>query len=134
MQLKRNKNVIIIAITIVFLTIGIAFSGCTTTQSDESASQTSFTKTVSLLEKHYKSDGSCYYTSTIDIKNTGKDDAKNVMVRCNLKESDSGSIADTKSEFFEVIDAGDHKVFTVNLDGDCDTLYGIGVDITEDYR
>ncbi|MBN2735122.1 MAG: hypothetical protein JXQ82_09745 [Methanomicrobiaceae archaeon] len=111
----------------------ILISGCTTTQSGQTGSR-SFEQTISLPEQHYRPDGSCYYTSLIDVKNSGQGPAMNVMIRCALKDPVTGDTVDSESRFFEVIDEGDHKAFTVSLDGECNMNYAIGVDVTEDYK
>ena len=121
---------IVIALIIIS---SVCFAGCTTSQSVDSTTH-DFAQTVSIPEQHYSPDGSCYYTSLIDIKNTGKGPALNVMVRCSLKDASTGEIADTESKFFEVIDEDDHKAFSVSLNGECDRNYAISVDISEDYK
>ena len=131
MNLNMKKTVIV---SITILLIAVAFAGCTAAQPQSDASAGSFTKTASLPIKHFNPDGTCYYTTTVDVRNTDSAAAKNVMVRCSLKDSGTGNIADTKSQFFEVIDAGDHKAFTVNLDGECNIAYEISVDVTKDYK
>ncbi len=80
---------------------------------------------------HTNPDNSCYYTSQIDVKNIGDKDAKNVMIRCHLKDQ-SGKTVGTKSQYYEVIDAGDHKVFSVSIDGDCNGKYTIIAIATEE--
>ncbi len=136
--MKQVKRAIIYAAIVVFL--AAAFSGCTdSVKIDSSNSGTvspsvEFEYTASDPVRHYTPEGGCYYVSDIDVKNKGSVAAENVMVRCSLKTTGSGSISDTKSEFFEVIDAGDHKGFTLKFDGGCDGSYIVEVKITEDYR
>lgn len=96
--------------------------GCTTSQP---ASPEQSGDIVNVLEVtasdpvwHTNPDGSCYYVSQIDVLNVGENAAKNVMIRCHLKD-DTGNIVNTNSQYYEVIDAGDHKGFTVTIDGDC---------------
>ncbi len=98
--------------------------GCTSTTSQPASPEQS-DDVVNVLEVtssepvwQTRPDGSCYYTSQIDVKNVGKNDAKDVMIRCNLMD-EAGNIVNTNSQYYEVIDAGDHKGFTVTIDGDC---------------
>ncbi len=97
--------------------------GCTTASQPASPEQSG--DIVNVLEVtasdpvwHTNPDGSCYYVSQIDVLNVGENAAKNVMIRCHLKD-DTGNIVNTNSQYYEVIDAGDHKGFTVTIDGDC---------------
>lgn len=83
---------------------------------------------------HYRSDGSCYWVSDVDVRNDGDEDADNVMVRCNLVDTATNTVSDTKSRYFEVINAGDHAAFTVELDGNCGSNYNLEVIISRDER
>ncbi|WOF16447.1 hypothetical protein F1737_06895 [Methanoplanus sp. FWC-SCC4] len=109
-------------------------AGCTTaTESEKELSKiTNFEHTVSPPEKHYRADDTCYYESLVDIRNNAQKDEKNVIVRCNLINVKTGEISDTVTQYFEVINAGDHKAFTVKLNGDCDSDYSIEIEISED--
>lgn len=127
---KKGTN-ILIAAAVMILT-ALFFAGCTASQED--ALSGNFEHTASQPEKHFNPDGTCYYTSQVDVRNTGSDAAENVMVRCSLKDTDTGSISDTESRYFEIIDPGDHKILTVNLDGECNKSYEVSVDITENYK
>lgn len=131
MKIIFKATYILTALTVVF---AVLFAGCTTSAPIEKSTTHNFGQTVSLPEQHYSPDGSCYYTSLIDITNTGFGPAQNVMLRCSLKDAATGKVSDTESQFFEVIDEGDHKAFSVSLEGDCDRNYAIGVDISEDYK
>jgi hypothetical protein len=130
--MKTIPKALQIMIALVIISV-ILISGCTTTQSGQAGSH-NFEQTISLPEQHYRPDGSCYYTSLIDVTNSGQGPAMNVMVRCALKDQVTGDTADSESRFFEVIDEDDHKAFSVSLDGECGKNYAIGVDVTEDYK
>lgn len=131
------------AIFIAFIMFALIISaGCTdfnsdptqtkqTTTSTENFGDLTFTK--SPLVQHYRSDGSCYYRAdTVDIINNGKKDALNVVVRCNLVDSSSGKIPDTMSRYFEIIRAGDHQAFDVELDGECGKSYNLEIKISKE--
>ena len=77
--------------------------------------------------QHYRSGGSCYRVADVNIMNKGATDAQNVVVRCNLIDPSTNSVSDTMSKYYEVIDSGDHKAFTVELDGTCGTTYELEV-------
>ncbi|UUX91943.1 hypothetical protein [Methanoplanus endosymbiosus] len=131
---KRSGFIIIITIAfVVFLT---AASGCTTgteNKNDDGMYSQTFSSTITLPEQHYRQDGTCYWVSDIMITNNGLKDEKNVVVRCSLKEADTGTVSDTETKYYELFPAGENKGFTVELDGDCGKNYGVGVNIkTED--
>ena len=97
--------------------------GCTTASQPASPEQSG--DIVNVLEVtasdpvwHTNPDGSCYYVSQIDVKNIGKYDAEDVMVRCYLKD-ESGNTVGSDSKYFEENEKGDHKGFTAKIDGDC---------------
>lgn len=115
------KNSLVLLILTVFAAALIC--GCTTSQpAGSSAASGDFVNVLDITssnpEWHTSPDGSCYYVSQINVKNIGGSPAKNVMVRCYLKD-ESGSTIGSDSRYFEVIDAGDHKAFSVKIDGDC---------------
>jgi len=129
---KSGTILILTIIAVVFLT---AVSGCTTEtdSGDNGIYSQSFSSTITLPQQHYRPDGTCYWVSDIMITNNGLNDEKNVVVRCSLKEADTGTVSDTETKYFELFPAGENKGFTVELDGDCGKNYGVGVDIkTED--
>ncbi|MBQ4414630.1 MAG: hypothetical protein II861_00820 [Methanomicrobium sp.] len=116
-SLKYSVPILLIAV------FAALVCGCTTSQSAGSSAGTSSGDYILDITSsdpvwHTNPDGSCYYVSQIDVKNIGVNPAKNVMVRCNLND-ESGNTIGTDSRYFEVIDAGDHKGFTVTIDGDC---------------
>lgn len=85
--------------------------------------------------QHYRSDGTCYYrVETVDVINNGATDAENVMVRCNLVDPSTGAVSDTTSKYFELIEAGDHQGFSVELDGECGMEYELEVQISRDEK
>ncbi|EHQ34715.1 hypothetical protein [Methanoplanus limicola] len=132
-----KKSVIAIVFTIALLFLLTAASGCTTggtgSEEDNGIYSRTFSSTVTLPQQHYRPDGTCYWVSDIMVTNNGLKDEKNVVVRCSLKEADSGTVSDTETRYFELFPAGENKGFTVELDGDCGKNYGIGVNIkTED--
>lgn len=130
------KTGIIIIFTIALLFMLTAASGCTTGTDSESESgiySQSFSSTITLPQQHYRPDGTCYWVSDIMVTNNGLKDEKSVVVRCSLKETDTGTVSDTETRYFELFPAGENKGFTVELNGDCNKNYGVGVEIkTED--
>lgn len=96
--------------------------GCTTTSQPAASSSGDFVNVLEVTASepvwHTNPDGSCYYVSQIDVKNIGKYDAEDVMVRCYLKD-EAGNTVGSDSRYFEEIDKGDHKGFTAKIDGDC---------------
>ncbi|WP_157199011.1 hypothetical protein [Methanolacinia paynteri] len=85
--------------------------------------------------QHYRSDGTCYYrVETVDVRNNGADDARNVVARCNLVDPSTNEVVDTYSKYFEVIEAGDHQGFSVSLNGECGTAYKLEVEISRDEK
>jgi hypothetical protein len=84
---------------------------------------------------HYRSDGTCYYrVDTVDVINNGAANAENVMVRCKLVDPSTGTVSDTASKYFELIEAGDHQGFSVELDGECGKEYDLKVQITREEK
>ena len=90
------------------------------------------TYTATIPVQHFRSDGSCYRVSNVDIINSGKTLAENVVIRCNLVDSSTGAVSDTMSRVFEKIEPGDHQAFTVELDGECGTDYTLEVLMSRD--
>ncbi|MBP2132180.1 hypothetical protein J2128_000101 [Methanomicrobium sp. W14] len=130
-----TKNAIYIIAAVTVLLFAAFCAGCSSDSTTEKSISThGFEKTASSLERHYTTDGSCYYVSQVEVKNAGTGNAKNVMVRCNLIDRNSGETADTDSHFFEVIDEGDYKLFTAKLNGECGKEYNLDIDISEDYK
>jgi len=117
-------------------------AGCTdfntgSTQSSQSGASAygygDLTSATSQLVQHYRSDSTCYYRAdTVDIINNGAEDAQNVVVRCNLVDPATGKLLDTTSRYFEVIQAGDHQAFEVELNGECGKTYELEVKISKE--
>lgn len=134
----KIEVLLIAGITLVALFMS---AGCTdfntgSTQSSQTGTSDSYgdlTSATSQLVQHYRSDGTCYYRAdTVDIINNGAEDAQNVVVRCNLVDPATGKVLDTMSRYFEVIQAGDHQAFEVELDGECGKTYELEVKISKE--
>ncbi len=92
----------------------------------------SFDSSVVSLQKHYRTDGSCYWVATAKVTNTGDVAGSGVVVRFKLVDDESGSIRSTGTEFLSRFGARDTKQFTRELNGECDRSYHLEIETLYD--
>ncbi len=95
--------------------------------------QPSFSTSVTVPEKHMRSDGSCYWIVTGTVTNTGDAPARNAVIRFMLIDDESNMIRATETIPAGWFQAGDTKIFTINpLPGDCGREYHAEIAVTHD--
>jgi hypothetical protein len=95
--------------------------------------QPSFSASVTTPEKRMRTDGSCYWTMTGTVTNTGSAPARNAVIRFMLVDDESGMIRATETVLAPRFQAGETKIFTTNpLPGDCGREYHAEIAVTHD--
>lgn len=111
------------AVLLIFLAI-VLIPGCTNS-TPAVPPQDDVSLTVMETTKHYTStEGECYWEVQVEIKNNLASRATDVQAWVKLLEGD-GSVKDKAAINVDSIGAGETKLFTKKLYGDCGTEYGI---------
>ncbi|MDN7023676.1 hypothetical protein FGU65_01975 [Methanoculleus sp. FWC-SCC1] len=84
------------------------------------------------LQQAYRADGTCYYTATVTVANTGDAAGRNVVARFLLVDDESTIIRSTETEFLPRLGPGEKKRFTKDLNGECDRSYHLEIETTYD--
>ncbi|WOX55700.1 FxLYD domain-containing protein [Methanoculleus palmolei] len=93
----------------------------------------SFSAAITALEKHFRTDTSCYWVATGTVTNTGDAPGRNVVIRFMLIDDENGMIRSTETRFAPRFQAGEKKIFTVEpLPGDCDRQYHAEITVAHD--
>lgn len=145
--MKRYPG-ILLALALISLVVG---AGCTTapakTGGEETAAKAEAAAPVTLapsgphpvlaasidgLQRAYRADGTCYYTATATVANTGDAAGRNVVARFLLVDDESTIIRSTETEFLPRLGPGETKRFTKELNGECDRSYHLAIETTYD--
>ncbi|MCM2466748.1 FxLYD domain-containing protein [Methanoculleus oceani] len=95
--------------------------------------QPSFTTTVTVPEKHLRTDGSCYWIVTGTVTNSGDAPARNAVIRFMLIDDESNMIRATETILAPRFQVGETKIFTINpFPGDCGREYRAEIAVTHD--
>jgi len=114
----------LICSVILLLAAALLISGCTTSAPAASAGGVSLT--VLEITKHYTTtEGECYWDVQVEIKNPLDSRATDVQAWVKLLEKGDGSVKDKAAINVDSIGAGETKLFTKKLYGDCGTEYDI---------